>query len=411
MLTADLARATVRSGVLRPKWVAPEDVRTRGEAARLVELYASHVDKTVGELDEAIADHVGSSADYLLQRGLAKLLLDRATVETRAPVAPGVIRECVFRLAGAQWPVDPTGDGPSGRTAIIANAAAELGISGEDVEAGLYADLRREEILTEVESPTAEELLHRYNMSLAQALLLRARQVRIDLPGIKATRARQLFRLIKFRRLMLEATPLTRDDGGPGWRLTLDGPLSIFRETSRYGLQLAMLLPGLTLVESWRLEAEVLWGKQKRPTKLILDHETGLVGAARDQGTWVSSEQVAFEKGFRKLGSDWKLSKGATLINLDGRDVLVPDYLAKHVDGRKAYVDIAWAWNRARFERRQELLAAAAPKNLVVLLAMRGNLGRSKKALDLKSEHRPLVVGFKGVIRPKLVLEALEEVS
>src|SRR5690606_28336445 len=115
------------------------------------------------------------------------------------------------------------------------------------VEDGLFADLSEAERLTSADLPAPGELLHRYNLALAQAVLYRAREVEVRLIAPTAKRARQLIRWVKFHRLMHEA----RQDGDD-WVLTLDGPISLLRQTSRYGLQLALFLDALCLVERWR---------------------------------------------------------------------------------------------------------------------------------------------------------------
>jgi predicted nuclease of restriction endonuclease-like RecB superfamily len=94
---------------------------------------------------------------------------------------------------------------------------------------------------------------------------------------------------VKFHRLMHRAQRL---ENNRGWRLTLDGPLSLFRQTQRYGLQLALFLPALCHCPSWRLNAEVSWGKPRRLLGFQLDHTFGLSSPTRAKGIW-ESEEVA----------------------------------------------------------------------------------------------------------------------
>ncbi len=403
MLTGDLVRASLRGGVVRPRWVDVDDGRAQREAARLIGIYEAAVGGAVGELDEAIADHIGDSTDYLTQRGLAKLLRDRATIEVRAAKPPEEIREVVFRLAaGDGWPVRPGGGGRfADRGAVIAAAAAALELSVDEVEAGLFADLKAAERLVDVELPEPRDLLMRYNLGLAQAVLLRASEVRVTLPKLSAKRARQLFAFIKFRRLMYRA----RRDGDT-WTISLDGPLSLLRQTNRYGVQMAQLLPGLLLAERWSLDADVSWGKDRRPMRFELDHRLGLETHLADKGTWKSAEEVHFEKGFKAAKSDWRLRRSARVVDLGGRGVLVPDYLVKHPDGREALLEIVWFWRKRSFAKRLQLLREAGPPNLIVALATRYNTDR-----DAPDVGGAAVYPFKGVIRPKAVIALAEEVA
>src|SRR5690606_28242892 len=147
----------------------------------------------------------------------------------------------------------------------------------EQVEEALYADLKAEQRLVEVDLPEPRALLERYDLALAQAVLLRARQAVITMEGADPKRVRQLFRIVKFHRLMHRAE---RVEGG--LRIVLDGPLSLFRQTQRYGLQMALVLPSLAHAERWRLEADVAWGDQKRDLQFVVSSDDGLTSHAPD---------------------------------------------------------------------------------------------------------------------------------
>lgn len=400
MLTADLVRASVRGGVVRPRYVDADDPALVREAERLVALFEAHVGEKVGDLDEAIADHIGDSTDYLIQRGLTKLLRDLGTFEVRAARPPEELRGRVFELAAAgDWPVRPGGgDGLGDREAVLARAAEELGITPTEVEDALFADLDTELRLVALDAPSPAELLARYNMALAQAVLLRAHEVRVELPQIRPARARQLFRFIKFRRLMHRAE--RTDDG---YRLVLDGPMSLLRQTSRYGVAMALLLPGLALCERYALEADVTWGKARRPLRFELDEGVGLRSHLADRGTWKSEEERHLERTFAKTDTPWRLERATRVVDLDGA-VLLPDYVLRHPDGREALLDIVWFWRKDAFTRRLERLRASGPPNLIVAVATRMNTDR--KTPDVGESA---VYPFKGVISPTRLIALAEE--
>ncbi len=402
MLTADLVRASVKKGVVVPRYVDAGDERLQAEAEALMEAFRAHVGQPIGALEEAIADLIGDSTDYLRQRGLAKLLMDRARVETVAPRPPSEVRAVVFRHAGALWPVGPPGvAGLHDRGAALAAAAAELGLTVQAVEDALYADLKAEQRLVEVDLPPARTLLERYNLALAQAVLLRARQAVVTLEGADPKRVRQLFRIIKFHRLMHRAE---RTEGGV--RLTLDGPLSLFRQTQRYGLQMALVLPSLAHAERWRLEAEVAWGDQKREASFVVSSEDGLASEAPDLGTWESDEEKHLRATFGALDTLWQLRRGTRIVDLKGRGVLVPDYTLHHRDGRVALLEIVWFWRLQGFKDKLALVRKHGPGNLIVAVATRMNVDERDTTLD-----EPAVYPFKGVIQPKKLIALAEEVG
>ena len=95
-------------------------------------------------------------------------------------------------------------------------------------------------------------------------------------------RLRQLFRYVKFHQLM----HLARRDG-PWLEITLDGPASLFKQSTRYGMELATFFPAILLQECpWELQATVLWTKAKHRKTLTLTHEDGLVGHYADRGAY-----------------------------------------------------------------------------------------------------------------------------
>ena len=411
MLTSDLARAQVRQAVLFPRWIDPRKDTLLEDARELVARFVAHVGRSAGELDEAVADFAALRTDVVLVRGLAKLLWDRSTtgtLELRCAsgelVTPTLVRQAVFRAAGEHWPVRPGGGvGFGDRAAAIAAAGAALGVSAADIEAGLYADLADAQRVLTFEAPTPEALLEGYNLALAQACLLKAREVRIELVGVDAKRVRAIIRELKFRRILFVAERLDE-----GFKLTLDGPLSLFKQTSRYGLQLALFLPALTRSEHWSLAADLSWtsGPSKpRPVTLKLSEASPISPSGRDIGVWTSAEEEHFINGFKALESPWKLVPDAQVVDLDGRDVLIADYTLRHDDGREALLELVFAWRKKAFMRRMDLLAEVGPKHLVIALADKGGLD-DEPLPDTLTAYR-----FKGVIAPKRVIELAERVA
>ncbi|MCB9728918.1 MAG: DUF790 family protein [Deltaproteobacteria bacterium] len=403
MLTADLVRVRSRGGRLVPRLVATDDPALVAAAETLRALFAEHTGGRVGALEEAIADHIGDGTDYVVWRGLTKLLMDRATFEVAAARPPGEVRAAVFREAASSWPVGPAHEtGLCDRDAVVARAAAALEMTPAEVEDALYADLAAEARLTAIDLPDAASLLDRYNLGLAQAVLLRAREVVITLPRLTPARARQLFRALRFRQLMHRA-----ERGPEGWRLVVDGPLSLFRHTQRYGLQLALFLPALCHLPEWSLEADIVWGPRRQPAVLALDHTMGLRSHTRDVGAWESEEERHLRATWKKGDLEWTLRRATEIIDLDGKDVLVPDYVLTHADGRRVLLDIVWFWRRKAFERRLELLRQAGPPHLIVALATR----LRADAAELPELDAGLVYPFKGVIVPRRICELAERLT
>jgi predicted nuclease of restriction endonuclease-like RecB superfamily len=399
MLTSDLLRARVVKGEVRPQYLEADDAEQLARAATLVELFRAHVGRTRGELDDAMSEHVGEGTDFLLHRGLAKLLSDRCEFEVDAPCDPVVLRRRVFEIAAESHPAV----GESSRRIVLERAATELGLAPEAAEASLYADLEREHVLRRFEPIDPSALLHRYNVALAQAVLLRASRLTLQIAPGDPARYRQLFRYIKFYRLMHTVHGSRHD----GYTLTLDGPLSLFQLSSKYGLQMAEFLPALLLCEGWTLTADLVWSKERRDATFRLDPTRGLRSHYPDRGVYVTDEERFFVERFEAANTPWQLEKRPEILDLDGRGVLVPDFVMKHRDdGREALLEIVGFWRKAYLESRLALLREHAPRNLVLAVSTR--LKSSEEALaDMPGE----VLFFRDVVPVKDVLERIDRIA
>ncbi len=284
MLTADLVRVRLRGGVLHPQFIPVDDPELTGIATAMIEIFEERVGRPRHELDSELEDFLGTGTAFLLHRGLAKLLLDRSSFVTDATIEPPELRRAVFARAASVY--QGTSDPHLRRDAVIASVCSELDLPPETVEAQLYADLKSEQLLEKFRRCAPAWLLDRYNVALAQAVLLRATELEVTVAGQTPARYRELFRKMKFFRLLHEIEPLPSQ----GYRIRLDGPLSLFRSSQKYGVQMALFLPSLIHCTSWELEATVRWGKRPRELRFHLDEKCGLKPIGHSPGQWQPEE-------------------------------------------------------------------------------------------------------------------------
>ena len=141
-------------------------------------------------------------------------------------------------------------------TALAETLSRELerDVSPEQIRVGLYADLPEQQMLTSVDIPTPEALIHRYNLAQVQGVLYRASDVVITAHRNDPGEYKLLFRYMKLFGLM----SYIEGDADHGFTLTIDGPTSLFKPSPRYGLALAKLLPALLHVSRWSLTASLV---------------------------------------------------------------------------------------------------------------------------------------------------------
>jgi uncharacterized protein len=367
VLTADLVRVRRRGEKIWPVWLrGPQAERTLPVAQTLIDLFEQAPGCSVGQLDDQLKQLPDTGLDRARFAGLIKLLKDGCELQPAPAADAESVRAALFlRAADARRRLGllDTFD----RQAAILACGAALGASPESVDQGLFADLPSAQVILSVRRTSAHALLQRYNLALAQGVLLRATRVEIDLDPASAPRLREIFRRIKFCRLMHQV----QGDATSGYRLTLDGPLSLFEATQRYGVQLALFLPTLVAGEGWRLRADVLWGKQRARALFELSDADGLVSTARDSAAELQ-EVDTLERAFARIGGPWSAARQPDVFDIRGRGVFVPDLVFIHNDtGVRVYLEVFGYWSRDAVFKRVELLDASFPHKVILAVSKR----------------------------------------
>jgi predicted nuclease of restriction endonuclease-like RecB superfamily len=347
MLTGNLVRVRYARQRIVPYYIDAGDPNWLAAAERLLELFRGQEGRTRGELEDDLADAFGEEGGQLVYRGLAKLLEDRCEFEVVSGQPPDKLREAVFRAAAEAR----RGEGEArplrfDRDAVLGRVAEELGMTAQDLDRGLFADLKGEQRLIRFKDISAERLLQRYNVALAQAVLLRSTRVHVAIRNEPPARYRQLLRLVKFHRLICEV----ERTGDRSYLLHLDGPLSLFSATQKYGLQLALFLPAVLLCRDFEVNAELAWGPQRKPKSFVLTPADRLVSYLPDSGTYVPPELGMFAELFRKKVESWDIAEETEVFPL-GDGFWVPDFRLTHrATGRAVYLEVLGFWRKASAE-------------------------------------------------------------
>ena len=199
-------------------------------------------------------------------------------------------------------------------------------------------------------------------------MLLRSTRVHVAIRHEPPERYRQLLRLVKFHRLICEIER-TGDDC---YLLHLDGPLSLFSATQKYGLQLALFLPAVLLCRDFEVKAELAWGAQRKPKTFALTPADGLVSHLPDTGTYVPPELGMFVELFRKRVEDWEIAEETEVFPL-GDGFWVPDFRLTHKASGRSVLSRG-ARLLAACECRGAPGAAEAPRHEPFLLAVSDGL-------------------------------------
>src|SRR5579871_5654753 len=342
MLPTNLVRVRNVKSRLSPQYLDSSSESARDIAEQVLDVFRGKNGVSRGELETELEELIGNHSGQILFQGLAKLLEDRCEFEVVSDQPPPEIREKVF-AAATKRRAAATFD----RDAVLSEVAGEIGLTPELVASGLFADLKSEQRVVRFDDISVTRLIERYNVALAQAILLRASSVTIEIRNETPARYRQLFRSIKFHRLICDA-----EQASPRvTTLRLDGPLSLFSATQRYGLQLAQFLPSLLQCKDFDLRAEVRWGAQRQERNFVLTGSDGLVSHLPDHASWTPPEMQMFVELFRKKSKEWHIDEEARVIPL-GKSWWAPDFRLTHrPTGKTVLLEVLGFWRRGSAEK------------------------------------------------------------
>ena len=350
MLTGKMVSVRYARDRIIPRYLDVNDPGWIEVAERLLTLFRGQEGRTRGELEEDQSELFGDDPGQIVHQGLAKLLEDRCEFEVVSGHPPEALRAAVFQEAARQRMAADSEDALTSfdRDAVLRQVANELTLTLESIEQGLFADLKSEQRLVHFKDISAERLLQRYNVALAQAVLYRCTRLHVTIRNEPPQRYRQLLRRVKFHRLLCDM----EKTGESTYRLHLDGPLSLFSATQKYGLQLALFFPAVLLCRDFEVRAELRWGVQRKPKVFLATPGDGLVSHYTDAGTYVPPELGMFVELFRKRVADWDILEETEVFPLGSAGFWVPDFRLIHREtGRKVLFEVLGFWRRSSAEQ------------------------------------------------------------
>jgi uncharacterized protein len=403
MLTSELLLTRSRGPFITPRYIDAEDEKYISLAQGLIDIFSRHEGHSRKELKQALDTHEGDRTDYRVQRGLNKLLFDdHCEFHIEGPLPAEELRREVFSTAREHHPIvrEPSLIYPIQREHVLEEVATKYQVSSEEIARGLFADLPQNHLLSTFTAPDAHHLLNRYNVALAQAMLYRCEVLKLSVHRNLPVRYKQLFKFIKFYRLI----HTIEGDIDAGYEISLDGPVSLFRHSQKYGLQMAVFLPALLLCTRWSMQADIL-RKDGRRQQFVLDDSSPLVSHYKDQKLYDSLLEETFAKRFEKTKTEWQMERESELVNLK-ETVMIPDFAFRHPDGRIALFEIMGYWRPEYLRRKLEKLRKAQRHDLIIAVSSNLNVNEDDFK-DVPGE----VFFFKERIQPKDVIACLDRIS
>ena len=364
-----------------------------------------------------------SEHDYKLVRGLFALLERRSIFGSSSVVAnPVTVRRRLFEESSARG----LALSDSQRQDIIQLIASQMHLLPDQIETVMWNDRDDNLIITQFDSISPKDLILWYNLSLAQTLLFRCTGLEFYVKG--GLYWKQVLRNVKRYGLMYHLEHNADDS----IKCILEGPLSLFKMTDRYGTSMAKILPSIVNTPMWEINGSIVRktddGQKIYQFELSSEDSKEFFRSisnniyqnnddlAEEDYVYDSSVEAKFAKTFRQHFDnnnhlDWKISREPDPLIADGK-AMIPDFLFEKF-GRKVYLEIVGFWTKEYLERKTQKLNTLFDtnnenkSNVDLLVAVNSELACSQ----IETISNDKVFTFKKDVPMKPILEHLKKID
>jgi hypothetical protein len=352
MLTSDLAINWRRGDKIFPRLISTaNNAGFLRDAENLIAIFEEFEGSgTRAGLEAELEEYVGTGTDYRILRGFIKLLSDRCEFETASVAEPEEIRRRVFLAARAFQPVLPDSER---HEEVLRLVAEEFETDAETIFANLYADLSGNQRLISFQTIAPEDLLDRYNLAQAQALLYKCVEMKIRTAPLDSANYRAIFGWIKHFGLIHSV----RGNAANGYEITLTGAASLFHRSQKYGIRMAVFLPALLLCAGWKMSAEIAH-REGNVFYELSSEQTELSSCYFDEPPYKNPDIERLKKSWEKSESGWRLEENREVVDL-GKTAFIPDLVLISPENEKIYLDVLGFWTPKSLKKRLEEFRAA----------------------------------------------------
>ena len=409
MLPIELLRVRINSGKIAPSFCSTsrsggsnnnnqeDKVEHYYQLANLLIKYfenAQNTNESKGKLREKCQLLESEYGDYKLVRGFFTLLERRCVLKNMMGNLDSIlIRRMLFEESSKRG----LALSDISRNDIINSVSTSLNLSQTEIKSAMWSDLEENLIVEKFNSLSATDLITWYNISLMQTLLFRCINFDVYIKG--GVNWKHFLRKVKMYGLMYNLHQISKngreqkqqheeeqDDTNENSLLmcSLDGPMSLFKMTDRYGTSIAKLLPTILASSYWKINAVIV--RKTYDGKKLFKFETsrdtsgqflvplpskifyGFDDSEKEkEPQYDSLLEEKFATDFKMYGESmgWKLTREPDpLIAAEGK-AMIPDFLFEKY-GKKVYLEIVGFWTREYLERKIGKLISIFDKSTAI---------------------------------------------
>ncbi|MBN1214475.1 MAG: DUF790 family protein [Candidatus Lokiarchaeota archaeon] len=345
MFSKNLLSYYTRKGYIHLKYLDKFDL-----AEEILSIFKKCKNKSYKEIKDKLRLFEKGKNDYKIVRALTGLLLRKSEFIPNTALNSKIIREKLFDFG---FVIDDYQ-----RNKIVTKIATEFNVSENTIEDAFFADLPQEQILNkfELDEVTPEDLIKNYNSSLTQTLLFYASEISI----IIEDNFQQVFRMINYFGLMYQIN---------NKKIKINGPASLFKNTMKYGKNLAKLLGFIIVNEKWSIEAKIQMKKynENKIFSFNLNSKDNVLFPCikKIENTFDSEIEKQFFNDFKIFATEWKIKREPTYIKA-GNYVIIPDF-GFYKNGIELYLEIVGFWTPEYIEKKIKKFNQSKTKIIVAL--------------------------------------------
>ncbi|MGD1834524.1 MAG: DUF790 family protein [Nitrososphaeraceae archaeon] len=274
------------------------------------------------------------------------------------------------------------------RKQIFNKISSQIDIPVDYIEKYTWSDLEENLLLTNFNCLSPVELIDRYNLSILQTLLFGCTKFDFSMNGGKYWK--QVLRYIKKFGLMYELKStishtksiiIDNYERNHNLLCTIDGPLSIFKLSTKYGTMMSKLLPYIVMAPNWLIKGWIVRNTSKGQklyelnlsnndisfskhifSKDIFNNVYEFISPLHNNKNYYlydSTVEKKFADKFIQAKTKWNLIREPDPLILTNGHVIIPDFLFTR-SNKKVYFEIVGFWTldylKRKFQKVKDIL-------------------------------------------------------
>ncbi|MDA8054179.1 MAG: DUF790 family protein [Thermoplasmatales archaeon] len=228
-----------RKGTLRSVFLTEEN---SDYCSSVTDLFSKSTGRSRGEIEEELKTMELKVQNPKILRGLALIMFRASEFRRPSPLDSEIVRRAIFSIAR-----NPTVN-PEDRKAVLEKIASSMNSSPVEVDDAIYGDKESNLILVSPFNAPPDILAKKFNGEQIETVMMKSLWVEVS----TTTHANDFIRSIRNRGLLYEERV---EDSRHTIRV--NGPVSIFEKSERYGVKLALFVRYVLSRDDWEINASI----------------------------------------------------------------------------------------------------------------------------------------------------------